>query len=548
VDRSAPLVFLLVAAACCLAGQGRGQRQPGAPPATEAAREQPSAQPPVGPQPPSTPQAAQQFPAPPAVERLSKTQHSIVVKGQTIPYTATAGTLVLRREDEKPLASIFFVAYTRDGVPDKSKRPITFTFNGGPGSSSVWLHLGAFGPRRVAMPPDGTQPAPPYQLTDNENTPLVFTDLVFIDPVTTGFSRHAPGENPAQFHSVEGDLDSVADFIRLYTTRFERWESPKFLAGESYGTTRAAGLSQVLLQRGIYLNGVTLISSILNFATTRFEIGNDLPYVLFLPTYTATAWYHKKLAPDLGDLQKAINESRRFAASEYALALLKGDKITPQERTSVARQLARLTGLSQKYIDAANLRVSIARFTKELLRDQRRTVGRYDSRLEGIDLDAAGERAEYDPSYAAVQGAFTAMFNQYVRADLKYESDLPYEILTGKVQPWNYGRYQNQYLNVAEGLRQAMTQNPNLRVLIVNGYYDLATPFFATEYTVNHLGLDPTLASHVSLAYCDAGHMLYTKKVCLDKLSSAMAALYQAALGPAPAEAGTGGREPVGSH
>ncbi len=554
MDRSAPLVVILAAAALCAAGQGRGQRQPGAPgappPGTEAAREQQSNQPPVGPQPPSgTPQAAQQFPAPPAVERLSKTQHTITVKGRAIPYTATAGTLVLKREDEKPLASIFFVAYTRDDVQDKTKRPVTFTFNGGPGSSSVWLHLGAFGPRRVVMPPEGTQPAPPYQLTDNEDTPLVFTDLVFIDPVTTGFSRHAPGENPAQFHSVEGDLDSVADFIRLYTTRFERWGSPKFLAGESYGTTRAAGLSQILLQRGIYLNGITLISSILNFATTRFEVGNDLPYVLFLPTYTATAWYHKKLAADLGDLQKAINESRRFAANEYTLALMKGDKITPQERTNVARQLAHLTGLSQKYVEETNLRVSIARFTKELLRDERRTVGRYDSRLEGIDLDAAGERSEYDPSYAAVQGVFTAMFNQYVRADLKYESDLPYEILTGKVQPWNYGRYQNQYLNVAEGMRQAMTQNPNLRVLIVNGYYDLATPFFATEYTVNHLGLDPTLAGHVSLAYCDAGHMLYTKKACLDKLNSAMAGLYQAALGGAPqtpTEARTNGHQQAG--
>lgn len=468
------------------------------------------------------------------MERLSKTQHTINVKGQSISYTATAGTLVLKHEDEKPLASIFFVAYTRDDVPDKSKRPITFTFNGGPGSSSVWLHLGALGPKRVAMPPEGEQPVPPYHLTDNEDTPLVFTDLVFIDPVTTGFSRHAPGENPAQFHSVEGDLDSVADFIRLYTTRFERWGSPKFLAGESYGTTRAAGLSQVLLQRGIFLNGITLISSILNFQTARFEVGNDLPYILFLPTYTAAAWYHKKLGGDLGDLQKAINEARRFAGNEYTLALMKGDKITPQERANVARQLARLTGLSQRFIEEANLRISISRFTKELLRDQRRTVGRYDSRLEGIDLDAAGERSEYDPSYSAVQGAFTAMFNEYVRAELKYDSDLPYEILTGKVQPWSYGRYQNQYLNVAEGMRQAMTQNPNLRVLIVNGYYDLATPFYATEYTVNHLGLDATLAGHVTLAYCDAGHMLYTKKACLDKLTSAMNGLYQSALSGAP--------------
>jgi carboxypeptidase C (cathepsin A) len=542
VGGRASLIIILFVAGVSVFGQGRGQRPAGTPPGTETGRQQQPGQPAGSAPAPEMPQAGQRFPAPPAVERLSKTQHTITIKGQSIPYTATAGTLVLKHEDEKPLASIFFVAYTRDDVPDKSKRPVTFTFNGGPGSSSVWLHLGALGPKRVVMPPDGEQPVPPYRLAENEDTPLVFTDLVFIDPVTTGFSRHAPGENPAQFHSVEGDLDSVADFIRLYTTRFERWGSPKFLAGESYGTTRAAGLSQVLLQRGIYLNGITLISSILNFQTTRFEVGNDLPYILFLPTYTAAAWYHKKLAADLGDLQKAINESRRFAANEYNLALMKGDKITAQERTNVARQLARLTGLSQRFVEEANLRISISRFTKELLRDQRRTVGRYDSRLEGIDLDAAGERTEYDPSYSAVQGAFTAMFNEYVRAELKYDSDLPYEILTGKVQPWSYGRYQNQYLNVAEGMRQAMTQNPNLRVLIVNGYYDLATPFFATEYTVNHLGLDAALASHVALAYCDAGHMLYTKKACLDKLHTAMSGLYQAALGGAP-QTSVGGQQ-----
>jgi carboxypeptidase C (cathepsin A) len=389
--------------------------------------------------------------------------------------------------------------------------------------------MGAFGPQRVVMGgAEGQQPAPPYQLVQNDSSPLAFTDLVFIDPVTTGFSRHAPGENPQQFHSLEGDLESVAEFIRLYTTRFERWSSPKYLAGESYGTTRAAGLSQLLLQRhGMFLNGITLVSAILNFGTARFEVGNDLPYILFLPTYTATAWYHKKLPPELqGDLQKAIAEARRFALGEYALALMKGDKITPQERANVAKQLARLTGLSRRYVELANHRIAISRFTKELLRDERRTVGRYDSRLEGIDLDAVGERTEYDPSYAAVQGAYTAMFNDYIRTELKYETDLPYEILTGRVRPWDYGRFQNQYVNVAENLRQAMTQNPNLRVLIINGYYDLATPFFATEYTVSHLGLDPSLNSHISMSYCEAGHMMYMKKSCLDGMYDAMSQFY----------------------
>lgn len=489
----------------------------------------------TSPEPTSASSAAteRQFPAPPAVERVETTQHSISVNGRTISYTAKAGTLVLKREDEHPLASIFYVAYTRNDITDKSKWPITFAFNGGPGSSSVWLHLGALGPRRVVMgSPEGIQPNPPYHMADNESTALTFSDIVFIDPVTTGYSRQAPGVNPAQFHGVQGDLDSVADFIRDYLTKSERWASPKFLAGESYGTTRAAGLSQLLLERGIYLNGITLLSSVLNFQTISFAVGNDLPYVLFLPTYTAAAWYHKKLPPDLaGDLQKAINESRHFAENEYSVALMKGDSLTPAERTSVAQHLARLTGLSPKFIEESNLRVTMGRFSKELLRDQRRTIGRYDSRLEGIDLDSAGERAEYDPSYAAVLGVYTAMFNNYVRTDLKYSSDLPYEILTGRVQPWKYDRAQNRYLNVAEGMRQALTQNPAMHVLVGAGYYDLATPFFGAEYTMDHLGLDPTLRDHVHIYYCDAGHMLYMKKACLDSFHQAMSKLYQTALG-----------------
>jgi len=471
---------------------------------------------------------------PPPVDTSSVTKHSIQVNGKSLAYTATAGTLVIQK-DAKPWASIFYVAYTLEGVQDLSKRPITFAFNGGPGSSSVWLHLGALGPKRIAMGPDGEQPRPPYQLVDNDDTALQFTDLVFIDPVTTGFSRAAPGEKEAQFHGFDGDLESVAEFIRLYSVRAERWGSPKFLAGESYGTTRASALSQYLLDKhGIYLNGITLISSVLNFETISFAQGNDLPFALFLPSYTATAWYHKKLPKDLqGELEKAVGESRRFAGNEYASALMKGDKLTATERTSVVHELARLTGLSEAFIEASNLRVSEPRFTKELLRDQRKTVGRYDSRLEGYDIDAAGERPGYDPSYASVQGAYTAMFNEYVRTELGYKSDQPYEILTDKVDPWSYEKFQNRYVNVAGMLRDAMTQNPNLRVMIATGYYDLATPFFAAEYTVSHLGLEPSLSSHVGLTYCEAGHMLYTKKSCLDGLHGSMADFYQKAI-PAP--------------
>jgi len=499
----------------------QGRRGGGPPPASPSTPAEGAAAPAAG---------SQQFPAPPAVETKSETKHEIQINGKKIAYTATAGTLVLKK-DEKPWASMFYVAYTRDDVPDPTKRPITFAFNGGPGSSSVWLHLGALGPKRVEMGPDGEQPKPPYHLVTNEDTALEFTDLVFIDPVTTGFSRQAPGENPAQFHSFEGDLQSVGEFIRLYLVRAERWESPKFLAGESYGTTRAAALSQSLMQEGIYLNGITFISTVLNFETISFAPGNDLPYALFLPTYTATAWYHKKLAKDLqSDLEKAVGESRRFAGNEYTVALMKGDKLTQTERTNVIRQLARLTGLSEEFIDESNLRVPMQRFAQELLRKDRRSIGRYDGRLEGADVDATSDHPDYDPSYASVQGVYTAMFNDYVRADLKYDSDLTYEVLTGKVQPWNYGRFDNRYVNVGENLSQAMTQNPNLKVLFANGYFDLATPFFATEYTVSHLGLDPSLTGHASLTYCEAGHMLYTKKTCLDGLHRAMTDFYQKTL------------------
>jgi carboxypeptidase C (cathepsin A) len=450
-----------------------------------------------------------------------------------VAYTATAGTLVLRKDDGKAWASMFYVAYTRDDVQDRSKHPITFSFNGGPGSSSVWLHLGALGPRRVDMGPDGQQPNPPYHLVDNPDTILDYTDIVFIDPVSTGFSREAPGESAAQFHGFDGDLKSVADFIRLYTARSGRWASPKFLAGESYGTTRAAALSQYLLSNdGIYLNGVVLISSVLDFQTISFAPGNDLPYTLYLPTYTATAWYHKKLPADLqGSLETALGESRKFASGEYASALMKGDKITAAEHAAVAKGLARLTGVSLGFVNESNLRITPDRFRKELLRNERQTVGRYDSRLKGLDVDAAGSRPDYDPSYAAVQGIFTAMFNDYVRGQLKYETDLNYEILTDKVSPWSFKEFENRYVNVMDRLREAMTQNHDLKVMVATGYYDLATPFFAAEYTASHLGLEPSLAGHLNLTYCEAGHMLYTRQSCLTSLHQSMAEFYQKSSG-----------------
>ncbi|HDQ74165.1 MAG TPA: peptidase S10 [Chloroflexi bacterium] len=469
-------------------------------------------------------------------EILSKTQHTVTINDEEIAYTATAGTMVLKEEDEesgeKPKASVFFIAYTKNGVGDLGERPITFSFNGGPGSSSVWLHLGVLGPRRVQMGDVGDLLPPPYRLVNNEHSLLDETDLVFVDPVSTGYSRPVPGEKAEQFHSVEEDVKSVGEFIRLYTTRFGRWTSPKFLIGESYGTTRAAGLSGFLQGRhGMYLNGVMLVSSILNFQSAHFDPGNDLPSILFLPTYTATAWYHRRLPDDLqANLHATLAEVKAFAAGEYTLALMQGSTLPDDERRQIVQKLARYTGLSEAYIEQTNLRINIYRFVKELLRDQRRTVGRLDTRFTGIDRDAAGEHFDFDPSYAAIQGPYTATLNDYVRRDLAFENDLPYEILTSLYEKWDYGKYKNQYVNVAETLREAMTQNPFLKVFVANGYYDLATPYFATEYTFNHLGIDPSLQENVSMAYYEAGHMMYVHEPSLAQLKEDLADFLRSAI------------------
>ncbi|MBU6399180.1 MAG: peptidase S10, partial [Verrucomicrobia bacterium] len=374
-------------------------------------------------------------------------------------------------------------------------------------------------------------PPPPYRLENNEDSLLDATDLVFIDPVSTGYSRPAPGEDARQFHGVQEDIRSVGDFIRLYTSRYKRWGSPKFLIGESYGTTRAAGLSGYLQDRyGMYLNGVMLVSSVLNFETLSFSPGNDLPYVLFLPTYTAAAWYHHKLAPDLeSDLRATLGQAEAFALGDYQRALMQGAALSPADHARILRQLTRLTGLSTNYLEHARLRIQISRFTKELLRDQERVIGRYDSRYTGPDRDAVGEAAEYDPSYTAVQGAFTATMNDYVRTRLKYESDLPYEILTGKVMPWNYDEYQNRYVDVAQTLSQAMIQNSYLKVFVANGYFDLATPFLATRYTFDHLRLDPVARQRLSMGYYEAGHMMYLHKSSRIRLKQDLARFIESA-------------------
>jgi carboxypeptidase C (cathepsin A) len=470
-------------------------------------------------------------------DTLVETRHSISIDGKELRYTVTCGTIVLKEESEKKgekegesegekaRASIFFVAYTRDGVDDKQQRPLTFSFNGGPGSSSVWLHLGLLGPRRVLLDDEGFAYPPPYKLVDNAYSLLDQTDLVFIDPVSTGFSRAVPGEKPKQFHGFKKDIESVGDFIRLYTTRYQRWTSPKFLIGESYGTTRAAGLSGYLQDRhGMYLNGIMLISAILNFQSDSFVAGNDLPYILFLPTYAATAWYHHRLTDELQkDLYATLTEVESFAMGDYAHALMQGDDLQDEERLLIARKLARYTGLSEDYIDSTNLRIEIFRFTKELLRHAKRTVGRLDSRFKGIDRDSAGEKFEFDPSMNNITGPYTATLNDYVRGELKFESDLPYEILSERVFPWSYAEFENEFVNVADTLRKAIAMNPNLKVYVANGYYDLATPYMATNYTFKHLGLDKSLTGNMRMGYFEAGHMMYIHIPSMVKLREELA-------------------------
>lgn len=461
------------------------------------------------------------------------TRHKSTVGRKTISYTATCGTWVLHEEAEKDgkfegqqaKAAMFFTAYTRDDVKDISKRPVMFCFNGGPGSSSVWVHLGLFGPKRVAMDAEGHAGPPPYRLVDNTHSLLDETDLVFIDPIGTGYSRMLEGEATKEYHEYQRDLDSVGAFIRLYVSRTERWASPKFIAGESYGTTRACGLAGLLQEKyGMYLNGLMLISIAMDFQTIRFDHGNDVPPVIYLPTYAATAWYHKRLAKDLQkkSLPELVAEVEAFAANEYARALFKGDALSEDEFDAVAAIVARYTGLSTAYVKATKLRVQIHRFCKELLRAEGKTVGRLDSRFTAVDRDSAGEVFEFDPAHAVIGGAFASMLNDYLRRTLKFESDLDYRVLAGLYQTWGWKDFSNRYVNVGETLRSAMTKNPHLKVMVANGIYDLATPHFAADYTFNHLALDNSRQQNISRYYYEAGHMMYVHQPSMQQMEKDM--------------------------
>ncbi len=443
-------------------------------------------------------------------EESSITKHKGTFGGKEISYTATAGTYVLKKDEKDPNASIFYVAYVKDEVKDPATRPIVFCFNGGPGSSAVWLHLGGLGPRRVQMNPDGTRPAPPFKLGANPDSLLGVADLVFIDPVSTGFSRAGKKDDAKQFHSFEGDLDSVAEFIRLYTTRNERWLSPKFLAGESYGAFRVAGLAEVLHTKfGLYMNGVVLVSGVLRFDTLW---GTDLANICFLPALCEVAAFHGKLKPDLADDPAARRKAvETFAKNEYATALLQGGRLPAAKKSAIAKELARFTGVDAGLIERLNLRIPPSRFREELLRDSGEILGRFDGRIKAKDANQAGSSPDFDPSYSAVFGAFSATLKNYLRSDLKFESDLVYEILSRRVHPWDYSKsFSGQPVDVTGKLATAISQNPNLKILINCGYQDLATPYFAMQYSIDHLKVDPGLLNNIRYTFYEGGHMMYT--------------------------------------
>jgi carboxypeptidase C (cathepsin A) len=445
-------------------------------------------------------------------DHLSVTTHEISLHGQPLKYEATAGTIAIKDDEGKPQASFFFIAYRVLGV-DSSKRPVTFVFNGGPGAASVFLHLGTVGPMRLNNSPSGDPGPPPHQLVENQETWLDATDLVFIDPVGTGFSRPAEGVSTKEFYGVEQDISSVANFIRLYLTRYERWSSPKFLAGESYGTTRAAGLSLYLNDHfGIDLNGIVLISTVLNFQAISDDEGNDLPFALFVPSYTAIAAYHHRLAGDLQSApDRAVAAAQVWATTDYMTALAKGNSLTADERNAVAKTLSQYTGLPQDFILKSRLRIGPWAFRKHLLNDQEKIIGRYDARLTAPDPTPATDDVSQDPSDSLYGPAYASVFNDYVRRVLKYETDVAFHDIAPVIESWDF-REKGQdmgYLYVADRLRQAMLENPHLRVLVAAGHYDLATPFASVDYTINHMDLGSQISERITQAYFGSGHMIY---------------------------------------
>ena len=451
------------------------------------------------------------------------THHQVMVAGKLLRYTATAGRLPIKRGDGKIEAEMFFIAYSVDGQ-DASKRPLTFAFNGGPGSATIWLHMGALGPKRVALTADGLLPAAPYRVEDNPYTLLDKSDLVMVDAIGTGFSRAENMDTSKKFWGVKGDIEGFSEFIRMYLSRYERWSSPLFLLGESYGTTRAAGISGHLSELGINFNGITLLSMVLNFQTLEDTRTNDEPYIYLIPSYTMIAGYHHKLPSDLlQDVNKARQEAEQWAVGEYAQALAKGDAMTAAERDKVVTDMARYTGLTKEVIDQANLRIDVPKFTHYLLLDQKVRVGRLDGRYTGPDPDGLLDTRFYDPTEANIMAPYNTVFNNYVRTELGYKTDMPYYVFAqqqGFEDRWDWGSAGEGFPDTASALRRAVVKNPYLKVLVMEGYYDLACPYFAANYTVDHLNLPEKYRAQISYATYESGHMVYLHQASLKKMKS----------------------------
>jgi carboxypeptidase C (cathepsin A) len=458
------------------------------------------------------------------------THHQFSSNGKTLSYTATTGRLPIKRGDGKIEAEMFFVAYTLDGQ-DVASRPLTFAFNGGPGSASVWLHMGALGPKRVVLQPNGFMPAAPYRLEENPDTLLDRSDIVMVDAMATGYSRAATAELTKKFLGLKGDVEGFGEFIRLYLSRYDRWSSPLFLLGESYGTTRAAGIAGYLADHGISFNGVTLLSMAVDFQTLEWNKSNDLPYFLLVPTFNMIAAYHHKLSADLTqDMAKTREEVVRWSLNDYAIALGKGDAITPDEHLKIVEQLSRYLGLRKEVIEANDMRIDVPTFTKELLLDQKLIAGRLDGRFTSPD---PGEDHFYDPTSAAILPPYTSAFNNYLRTELNYKSDMPYRVFAfdePAFQKWEWGNAEQGFPSTAGGLRSAMIKNPYMKVLVMEGYYDLATPFAAANWTMDHLDLGSPFRQNISYATYNAGHMVYIDRAEHDKMKKDLVGFMQKCL------------------